>query len=44
MLGELRLRPMEVEHERLQSVQLPEQILRGGRAVTVGEGGGGLLT
>lgn len=36
MFGELGLRPVEVQHEHLQSVQLPEQILRGGRAVTAG--------
>lgn len=36
MFGELGLRPVEVHHEHLQSVQLPEQILRGGRAVTAG--------
>lgn len=34
MFGKLRLRPMEVQHEHLQSIQLPEQILRGGRAIT----------
>lgn len=36
MFGELGLRPVEVQHEHLQSVQLPEEILRGGRAVTAG--------
>lgn len=37
MFGELGLGPVEVQHEHLQSVQLPEQILRGGRAVPAEE-------
>lgn len=35
MFSELGLRPVEVHHKHLQGVQLPEQILGGGRAVTM---------
>lgn len=34
MFGELGLRPVEVHHKHLQSVQLPEQILWSGWAIT----------
>lgn len=34
MLGEFRVRPMQVPDEGLQSVQLPEQILGGSASIT----------
>ncbi len=33
MLGELRVRPVEIPDEGLKSVQLPEEVLRGGAPV-----------
>lgn len=36
MFGEFRLRPVEVHNKHLQSVQLPEQIFRGGWPITAG--------
>lgn len=37
VFGELRLGPVQVQDEHLERVQLPEQVLRGGRAVTGGQ-------
>lgn len=37
MLSELVLGPVEVAHEHLEGVQLPEQVLRGARPVAVGD-------
>ena len=31
--GELHVRPVEIPDERLERVQLPEQVLRGGTAI-----------
>lgn len=36
VFGEFRLRPVEVQHEHLQGIQLPEKVFGGGRAVTAG--------
>ncbi len=33
MLGELRVRPVEIPDEGLKSVKLPEEVLRGGAPV-----------
>lgn len=37
MFGEVGLRPVQVHHEGLQSLQLPEKVLGGGRALPAEE-------